>query len=498
MMTRLGLGEATFAPLPAADLALLVAIVLPALLGLLGAWLQPRRLVMVLLAALPALAAGVVLMLAYIDYGLLRWQLEWGGLFFQLRIGGPSILLLTLTQLLGLTAALYTPGLLSRGDGYMRRMGRYLWLLMGLLLSALSLIWVAADLLMLYFALELVSLTAVAMLLLPGKTKALVAGMRYLLLALVGSLAYLLGVALVLGQWGTLDLAKLAQVVEPGPVVWVAAALLGAGLALKAALFPLHAWLEPVHASAWTPVSALHAALVIKASLFILLQLWLVLVPDALFLSRLVGLLGVIAVVWGGLLAWRAVELKSLVAFSTVAQLGYLMLVFPLLLDTSLPALAKTQAWEGFWLQLGGHALAKTAMFMAAGNLVLATGETTLAGLAGTSRRMPLSLLTFGVASVTLIGLPPSAGFTAKWLLLQAMLDQQLWLPIAALLTGTLLTATYIFRVFRYSFDETAPQQQYRPLAPGMDVLALLPALAGLGLGLFAHAPLVLLQGGGQ
>ncbi len=80
----------------------------------------------------------------------------------------------------------------------------------------------------------------------------------------MGSLTYLLGVALILGHWGRLDLQGLAEVVEPGPVAWFAAALIGAGLALKAALFPLHAWLTPVHENAWTPVSALHAALVIK------------------------------------------------------------------------------------------------------------------------------------------------------------------------------------------------------------------------------------------
>ncbi|MDP1465984.1 proton-conducting transporter transmembrane domain-containing protein, partial [Klebsiella pneumoniae] len=79
----------------------------------------------------------------------------------------------------------------------------------------------------------------------------------------------LLGVALILGYWGQLNLQALAEVVEPGPVAWIAAALIGAGLALKAALFPLHGWLTPVHESAWTPVSALHAALVVKASLFI-------------------------------------------------------------------------------------------------------------------------------------------------------------------------------------------------------------------------------------
>ena len=313
----------------------------------------------------------------------------------------------------------------------------------------------------------------------------------------MGSLTYLLGVALILGHWGRLDLQGLAEVIEPGPVAWFAAAMIGAGLALKAALFPLHAWLTPVHENAWTPVSALHAALVIKASLFMLLQLWSILLPDTFYAPRIIAWLGLLAIVWGGLLAWRTDSLKTLVASSTVAQLGYLMVAFPLLLGPDIAPLPRALAWEGFWLQLIGHAFAKAAMFMAAGNLILATGEHTLKGLAGTSRRLPLSLLVFGIASITLMGLPPSSGFTAKWLLLEAMIITQQWWAVAALLIGTLLTAAYVFRMFRYSFDETAPRHRHQPLMPGMDFIALVLALTAFGLGLLAHFPLGLMHGGG-
>ncbi|CAM3928103.1 proton-conducting transporter membrane subunit [Vreelandella rituensis] len=495
MSIRFGLVESSVAVLPFTQPALWVALGLPCLLGVLGAWLRPQRTWPILLAGLPLAASGIVLLMIVEQHGLQRWQLEWGKLTVQLRLNGLSVLLLLLTQGLGLVAALYTPGELRHADPAQRRLERWLWPLLGILVGSLSLIWVAADLLTLYVALELMGLSAVGMLLLPGKVESLVAGIRYLLLALVGSLSYLLGVALILGHWGRLDLAGLVQVVEAGPVAWTAAALLGAGLALKAALFPLHAWLAPVHGNAWVPVSALHAALVIKASLFILLQLWSVLIPDSLFAAQLVAWLGVIAIFWGGGLAWRAVELKSLVAYSTVAQMGYLMVVFPLLLGPGIPASVQGLAWQGFWLYLVGHALAKAAMFLAAGNLILATGNTTLQGLTGASRQLPLSLLAFGVASVSLIGLPPSAGFTAKWLLLRAMVIQAQWAWVAALLLGTLLSAAYVFRVFRYSFVETAPHYAFRALPPWLDGLALGLALASLLLGLFAYGPLTLLQG---
>ena len=494
MSWRFGLHDSTFEPLWSTHWALLVVLLLPTLIGLLGAWLRPARMMPVLLACTPVLVAGLWMVMDAQQAGVLRWQWQLAGVELALRFSGVSGFMLLITQWVALAAALYTPGHLALSRPGPQ--GRWLWPLMGVLVSALSLIWMAADLLTLYAALELMGLAAVGMLLLSGKGSAFKAGMRYLLLALVGSLAFLLGIALLLGYWGELTLMGLAQVVEPGPVSWVAAALMGAGLALKAALFPLHGWLTPVHENAWTPVSALHAALVIKASLFILLMVWSVLLPDTWLAPQLVGWLGMAAILWGGLVAWRAASLKTLIASSTVGQLGYLMVAFPLLLGPQASPLPQALAWEGFWLQLMGHSLAKAAMFLAAGNLLLATGKSALQALAGTSRRLPLSLLTFGIASITLMGLPPSSGFTAKWLLLQAMVLTQQWLAVAALLAGTLLTAAYVFRVFRYSFDETAPRHDYQPLAPGMDAVALALALAALLLGLLAHLPLALLQGG--
>lgn len=494
MTWRFGLFDSTFAPLASAHWALLVALAFPLLMGGLAALFPPKRAWPVMLTCVPLLASGGVLLMAFQEAGLLRWQWEIAGLILSLRLNGLSVLLLLTTQCLVVAAALYTPGhfrLTEPGP-----LARWLWPLMSVALSALSLIWLATDLLTLYIALELMGLAAVGMLMLSGKAPALLAGMRYLLLALVGSLTYLLGVALILGHWGRLDLQGLAEMIEPGPVAWFAAALIGAGLALKAALFPLHAWLTPVHENAWTPVSALHAGLVIKASLFVLLQLWSILLPDTFYAPRVIAWLGLLAIVWGGLLAWRTDSLKTLVASSTVAQLGYLMVAFPLLLGPDIAPLPRALAWEGFWLQLMGHAFAKAAMFMAAGNLILATGESTLKGLAGTSRRLPLSLLVFGIASITLMGLPPSAGFTAKWMLLEAMIITQQWWAVAALLIGTLLTAAYVFRMFRYSFDETAPHHHYQPLAPGMDLIAMLLALTAFALGLLAHFPLELMHGG--
>ncbi|MFP4137133.1 MAG: complex I subunit 5 family protein [Halomonas sp.] len=481
---------------PIVEAALLWLVLLaPVLLGLVAWRFPPRRMWPVLLAGLPLPLATLWLLPRIAAGGGLEGDGALGGLLLHWRLDALAGLLLLLTQLLLLASAAYAVGHRQAAALSVGAFAAF-WPLLGGLAAALGLIWVAADLLTLYAALELMGLCAVGMMLLPGKVEALAAGMRYLLYALVGSLAWLLGVALLLGAWGRLDLVGLAGAAEPGAVTGIAMALLAAGLLLKAAIFPLHAWLVPVHAGAWTPVSALHGALVVQASFFILMRLWQRLVPEAVGAAWLLGVLGGLAVLWGGLQAWRASELKQVVAWSTVGQLGYLMLAFPLLAGTS--AAVATLAWQATWLQLAGHALAKAAMFMAAGNLVLAVGGGRLGDLAGTSRQLPLSLMTFGLAAVTLMGLPPSAGFTAKWLLLQSAILAGQWPWVAVLVVGTLLTAAYVFRVLRCAFVEESAGHPLRPLPAGLDPIALLLALAALGLGLGADWPLALLREGGM
>ena len=411
------------------------------------------------------------------------------------RVNGLSMTMLLLTLVLMLVSALYAPRYFTDVVNASRRRQAGFWLLLALLAASLSLIWLAADLLLIYIGLEVMGLTAVGLMLLPGEAETRRAGLRYLLLSLLGSLAFLLGVALLLGFWGRLDLAGLAQSVEAGLPLSAAMALISAGLLLKAAVFPLHSWLTPVHAAAWVPVSALHAGLVVKASFFVLLQLWLLLLPDATSAAGLIGVLASAAIIWGAVMAWRAVQLKEVVAWSTVSQLGYLLLAFPLLIGTT--SAVQELAWDGVWLQLAAHSLAKAAMFMAAGNLLMATGETQVRGLTGASRRFPLALLSFGLAAISLVGMPPSLGFIAKWQLLHAALLGAQWIWVVVLGIGTLLSAAYVFRVFRYSFVEEGPVGDYHPVPWVMDGAALALALAALLLGLMAEWPLALLRSGG-
>jgi formate hydrogenlyase subunit 3/multisubunit Na+/H+ antiporter MnhD subunit len=301
-------------------------------------------------------------------------------------------------------------------------------------------------------------------------------------------LFYLLGVALLYHSFGSVDIAILAQRVEPSPAVWAAVGLMSAGLLLKTALFPLHFWLPPAHASAPAPVSALLSALVVKASFYILLRLWLEVFPlTNSALAQLLGLLGAAAVLWGGIQALRQTRLKLLIAYSTVTQLGYLFLAFPL--GTAI-------AWKGALYLAVSHALAKAAMFMAAGNIWRFGGHDRIADLDRVAQRLPLTLTAFGLAGVSSMGLPPSGGFIGKWMLLDAALRGGQWWWVIILILGGMLAAAYVFKVIGYAFTQAEAPHQARTVPITMEWAALVLALAAILLGLFALWPLALMEVG--
>ena len=190
-----------------------------------------------------------------------------------------------------------------------------------------------------------------------------------------------------------------------------------AGLLAKTALFPLHLWLPPAHAGAPAPASAVLSALVVKGSFFLIVRLWFDVMPGLLShaAAQVLAALGAAAIVFGSVLALRQARLKMLIAYSTVAQLGYLFLMFPL----AGPGAARLSAWTGGLLQAISHACAKAAMFMAAGLIAQALGHDRIAGLGGIGRALPMTIFAFALAGLSLMGLPPSGGFMAKWLLLR-------------------------------------------------------------------------------
>ncbi|QSR35770.1 hydrogenase 4 subunit B [Marinobacterium iners] len=413
-------------------------------------------------------------------YSLAGWDAPLG---IELRVDGLAVTFLLLTTLVASGCGIHA-GIYLKPD---KPWQRYFWPLYWFLWAGLNTVWIGGDLFNLYVGLELISLAAVGLVALGGQAEALRAALRYLLAALLGSMVYLLGVALIYGQFGTLSLAEVAhqvRLMDQAELMRPALVLMLVGLALKTALFPLHGWLPPAHGIAKSPVSALLSALVVKASFYIAARIWLEAgeVVATQWMAQLIGTLGAAAVIWGSWLAWRQPRLKQVVAYSSVAQIGYLFLLFPLTFGVD--ASTSLQAQQGITLQVISHALAKSAMFLAAGNLILAVGSNRVDALAGVSHFLPFSLFSFGLAGVSLMGLPPSGGFAAKWMLLQASMASGQWWWILVLVGGGLLSAAYVFRIYRASFLERDEKDHFYHPDRRLEVVAMLLAVASLGLGL--------------
>lgn len=404
----------------------------------------------------------------------------------ELRIDGLALAMLWLTAIVAVAINIHAATSVPESGNFRARGFRSLWLL---LWSGLNALFLSADLFNIYVVLEITAITAISLVVISRGSEAVAAATRYLYFALVGSLFYLLGVALVYGKTGLLSLRMLEALSLDGPVALLALALMTFGLAMKAALFPVHAWLPRAHAIAPSPASAVLSALVAKAGAYLVLRIWLG--PFDGHWPALAGqgmaALGTAGIVYGSVQALRQSRLKLIVAYSTVAQLGYLLLVFPL---------ASILAWQGVIYHALSHGLAKAAFFLAAGNIIILVGSDRLASLQRGDRLLAGNIMVMALAGISLAGLPPSGGFLGKWWLISAAIESGQWWWAISVAVGGLLAAAYVFRILRYALAEmNSPETSVSTPAPGrLSLYLYLPplilALAAIALG-FAGQTLV-------
>jgi len=480
------------AQLLAPALLLPATAVFPALLGVVALVLGRRAVPLVPLLAVTVIGLAVAHLTAIVwqhsevTVALGGWQAPLG---IALRLDGLATAFLLMTGTVASGIAIYALVEYRHPAGGESRAAYGFWPLMMFLWAGLNTIFLSRDLFNLYVALEITSLSGIAMVGLNGEAAALVAQMRYLLFATLGSLFYLMGVAFLYAETGALDLAVIAGRLQVGPSASTAVVLTTLGLLLKTAIWPLHFWLPPAHARAPTPVSALLSGLVVKGSLYLLIRLWFELYAPVLdqVAWMVPGALGGVAVLWGSALALRQERLKLMLAYSTTAQLGYMLFAFPLAVAGPVEA---TQAWTGMVVLILAHGIAKAAMFLAAGAIVAVLGSDERVALAGATRLVPVPLFALALAGLSMMGLPPSGGFLGKWLMLRAAIGAGQWWLVAILVVGGLMAAAYLFRFLVPAFLPASEGKPDRPAATGlMGGAAIALALISILLG-FVASPL--------
>jgi multicomponent Na+:H+ antiporter subunit D len=481
---------------------LVLALILPVtgiVLSLLFGGRYVEYIAFVLLAAGLAVAAAVFATIWRSGYPLVYivggWEPPLG---LALRADGMSAAMMMTTAIVICAVGLFAREEFGQPRGLPEtRAPLVFWSLLLAIWAALNAIVLGDDLFNLYVALELLTFAAVPLVCLKGYQDTIKAALRYLLFALLGSVLYLLGTVFIYGAYGTLDIVLLAGRVHPEPVALIAAALMTIGLLAKTALFPLHLWLPPAHAGAPAPGSAVLSALVVKGSFILIVRLWFDAMPGLLTFAaaQLLAALGAGAIIFGSVVALRQQRLKLLIAYSTIAQIGYLFFIFPLAVGAAAGQNWDSVAWTGGWMQLFSHAFAKAAMFLAAGLIAEALGHDRIAEFCGIGRALPITVFAFGLAGLSLMGVPPSGGFVAKWLLLTATVMEGQWWWAAVMLAGGLLAGGYVFMVLGKALGSTtAPLKLQAPVSRSREVVVLALALGAVLLGLVPLQPSQLLQ----
>ena len=322
-----------------------------------------------------------------------------------------------------------------------------------LLVTGLCGITVTGDIFNLYVFLEISALAAYALIALAGG-RALKASYNYVIMGSLGACFVLLGIGFLYAVTGTLNIADLSRLLPPlygNRAVQAAFVFFAVGLSIKVALFPLHVWQPDAYTYAPSVVSVIIATAMAKVSVYALIRV-IFSVFTIKFIDTYVGIdvalcwIAAMGIIAGSVLAIMQTNLKRMLAYSSVAQIGYIVLGI---------GLAPMSAWGlvGAVAHILNHAIMKGCLFMAAGAFIYKFGLRDIRDFEGLGKKMPYASAAFAIAAISMIGVPPSTGFATKLFLILASLQATETLPVsgyifvAVLLTSTLLNLAYFWRV---------------------------------------------------
>lgn len=275
--------------------------------------------------------------------------------------------------------------------------------------------------------------------------RALTAAFDYLIMGTIGATFFVIGIGFLYMSTGTLNMADLADRIaqmEDNRTVRAAFAFIVVGMGLKLAIYPLHLWLPASYTFAPSAVTVFLAATATKVAVYVVMRfMFTVFSPqfgfEELTAQYVIMPLAVLAMFAASIAAVFQWDLKKLLAYSSVAQIGYIMLGLSLLTLTGLSASI---------IHLFNHAITKAALFMVAGIFIYSRGTSFINQLNGLGKRMPLTSAAFVIAGLSLIGVPGTAGFISKWVLVEAALEKNMWFLALLIVASSLLAVIYVWK----------------------------------------------------
>jgi proton-translocating NADH-quinone oxidoreductase chain N len=354
-------------------------------------------------------------------------------------VAGPvGILFSALIALVGLLVSIYALDYIAEGAKELYHM---LYLLM---LTGATGVVLTGDIFNLFVFFEILCISSYALVAYLGDRGGIESAVKYLIQGVVGSSLMLLGIGLLYGLFGTLNMADIARNIDSvsSISVFVPLVLLITGLGVEAALFPLNAWLPDAHSSAPSSISAILSGIAIKVGIYAVARAVFTIFGAYSILQFLV-FLGLLTLLVGELSAFSQNNIKRLLAYSSIGQIG--LIVFALGMGISYGVV-------GGLFQLISHALSKALLFLAVGYMIYRSGSMDISKLEGMGKRMPLTSLAFAIGAFSLVGLPPFIGFASKFLIVRAALSRQevlFTVLVAFVLLGTVIEGAYFFRVIQ-------------------------------------------------
>ncbi|AFT66839.1 MAG: monovalent cation/H+ antiporter subunit D family protein [Cycloclasticus pugetii] len=314
------------------------------------------------------------------------------------------------------------------------------------------------DIFNLFVFLEISSLSSYALISLGRQRQALTAAYQYLIMGTIGATFFIIGVGLLYAMTGTLNMADLSQRLPElynHRTIHTAFAFIMVGFALKLALFPLHLWLPNAYTYAPTVVSVFLAATATKVAVYVMLRMVFSVFGFSFIENTPADELFILLCVMGILsMSFYAIyqkDSKRLLAYSSVAQIGYMMLGI---------GLGSVLGVTATMVHLFNHALMKGALFMAIGTLVYRVSSSRLEHFSGLGKQMPWTFGAIVIGGLSLIGVPGTAGFISKWYLVLAAIEKQNWFIVGVILTGSLLAVVYVWKLVEVLYFKVADKPQ--------------------------------------
>lgn len=409
----------------------------------LGSWI-------VMAAIAGAFANACIVLDKVIASGGKTWHYYMGGWMppvgIEFALDPLNSILAVVITFISLMVSLYSRPFVKDEDWL--HVGGY-YTLFGLLTVGLSGMIITGDVFNLYVYLEIMSLSGYGLIALGGR-KSMLAAFRYLLIGTIGASLYLLGVGYLYSMTGTLNMADLAQRVVPhlnSPLFAIAVACFIIGFGIKMALFPLHGWQPDAYTFAHPGAAAFIAGCMSKAPAYALIRFvyYIFKVDNPVMHSALnvLGILGVAGILIGSIMAMAQYDFRRMLAYSSVAQIGYIAIGL---------AMGNMYGFIGAVLHVINHAFMKSSLFLVIGGIEYRFGEVNLYRLGGMNKKMTISTITVLLASLSMIGLPPTCGFFSKWYLMLGAYTGAQYFYIAVLVISSLLNAIYFFRIIEQMF----------------------------------------------